>query len=103
MKTHRFPIAALLLLLGSSAGVLAAQPPATGAGPAAGTAAQSPEQSKPDGDQPPPCMQTGSRIRSKDHCVNAAGQVVTREELEATGATSVGDALRRTVPSATVR
>jgi outer membrane cobalamin receptor len=101
MKTDRLCGAALLLLL-SSFGALAAQPPAT-ASTSADPAAQSPEQARPDGEKPRPCLQTGSRLPSKGHCVNAAGQVVTREELEATGAMNLGDALSRTVPSATVR
>ncbi|WP_428311344.1 hypothetical protein [Hydrocarboniphaga sp.] len=101
MKIDRLAAAALLLL--SSVAVQAAQPPAAAAAPSADPAAQSPEQLKLDGDRPRPCLQTGSRLPSKSHCVNAAGQVVTREELDATGAMTMGDALRRTVPSATVR
>ena len=101
MKIERLA-AAVLLVLGTVA-VQAAQPPATTAAPAADPAAQAPEQQKPDGDTPRPCLQTGSRLPSKGHCVNAAGQVVTREEIDATGAMTMGDALRRTVPSATVR
>lgn len=49
----------------------------------------------------PHCLQqTGSRIKpSKDRpCVNAAGQVITREEIERTGATDTAQALRRLSP-----
>lgn len=101
MKINRLSAAALLMLSGFA--VQAAQPPATAASGSVDPAAQSPDQAKPDGDKPRPCLQTGSRLPSRDHCVNAAGQVVTREELDATGAMTMGDALRRTVPSATVR
>lgn len=54
------------------------------------------------------CMkETGSRVvasrnRSKKHdeeCVNAAGRVYTREDIERTGSTDLKDALRRLDPS----
>lgn len=102
MKTYRISAAAALLSL-TSLGALAAQTPGTTAANATDTVTQSPEQAQPDGAPSPPCMQTGSRLPRKGGCVNAAGQVVTREELDATGAMTLGDALRRTVPSATIR
>ncbi|MDB5972849.1 MAG: hypothetical protein JWQ90_5299 [Hydrocarboniphaga sp.] len=101
MNSHRISAAAVLLYL-ISFGAPAAQPAAT-AGSSADISAQSPSPSQSDGEKPRPCMQTGSRLPTKGHCVNAAGQVVTREELDASGAMTVGDALRRTVPSATIR
>jgi outer membrane cobalamin receptor len=95
MKIERISAAALLLSL-CSFSAFAAQPATP-----ADTAAQSPAQTQPDGDKPPPCIeQTGTRFPTrKGHCVNATGEVVTREELEGTGATNAGDALRRTTPS----
>jgi outer membrane receptor protein involved in Fe transport len=51
--------------------------------------------------------ETGSRItatrnrgrKSDEECVNAAGRVYTREEIESTGSADVRDALRRLDPS----
>ncbi len=51
--------------------------------------------------------ETGSRItatrsrsrKSDDDCVNAAGRVYTREDIERTGSADVRDALRRLDPS----
>ena len=102
MNHDRIPGAAAALLLLASFTVNAAPPPSSG-GASVDAADQGRTQAQPDGERPQPCMQTGTRLPPKGHCVNAAGQVVTREELEATGATTVGDALRRTVPSATIR
>jgi hypothetical protein len=50
----------------------------------------------------PDCLQeTGSRIKPRgDKCIEAAGQVLTREELERTGAVDTGEAIRRRVPAA---
>ncbi|MES0874069.1 Plug domain-containing protein [Sinimarinibacterium thermocellulolyticum] len=48
------------------------------------------------------CLQhTGSRIRRSEArpCVAAPGQVITREEIERTGATTTADAIRRLSPS----
>lgn len=47
------------------------------------------------------CLQeTGSRLKPKDgKCISAPGTVVSREELDRSGAINVGDALRRAVPS----
>lgn len=50
----------------------------------------------------PHCLQeTGSRVsRSKDRpCIAAPGQVYTREDIDRTGATTTGDALRKLSPS----
>lgn len=45
--------------------------------------------------------QTGSRIAPPPgECINAPGQVVTREEIDRTGAFTTFDALRLTVPQA---
>ena len=41
---------------------------------------------------------TGSRIKPKageERCVNAPGRVITAEDIERSGATSVGDAIER--------
>ena len=51
--------------------------------------------------------ETGSRItatrnrgrKADEECVNAAGRVYTREEIESTGSADVRDALRRLDPS----
>ncbi|TYT25319.1 hypothetical protein FZO89_03000 [Luteimonas viscosa] len=51
--------------------------------------------------------ETGSRIvasrnrskKSEDECVNAAGRVYTREDIERTGSADLRDALRRLDPS----
>lgn len=51
--------------------------------------------------------ETGSRIvasrnrskKSDEECVNAAGRVYTRKDIERTGSTDVKDALRRLDPS----
>lgn len=92
-------VAALLWLPALTA--LAAQPPVQS--PAAGiAAAQGATQAS--ADKPRPCLeQTGSRLPAKNGCINASGQVITREELQNTGGTSVGDALSRTLPPGTVR
>ena len=49
----------------------------------------------------PHCLQqTGSRIKISEErpCVNATGQVITREQIERTGATDAAEALRRLSP-----
>ena len=53
-------------------------------------------------DVPPHCLQeTGSRIERKPgECNNNPGRVVTREEMERTGAFTTFDAIQRTVPQA---
>lgn len=51
--------------------------------------------------------ETGSRVvatrnrskKSEEECVNAAGRVYTREDIERTGSADVRDALRRLDPS----
>jgi outer membrane cobalamin receptor len=103
MNHDRILSAAVAPLLLLTSFTLAAAPPPFSGGASVDAADQGRAQTQPDGERPQPCMQTGTRLPPKGHCVNAAGQVVTREELEATGATTVGDALRRTVPSATIR
>ncbi len=48
-----------------------------------------------------PCIQqTGTRIKPRDDqpCINAAGQVITREQIERSGAIDAGEALRRISP-----
>lgn len=50
----------------------------------------------------PECLQhTGSRLpkEATDPCIQAPGEVHTREDIERTGAVTVGDALRRLSPS----
>jgi outer membrane cobalamin receptor len=52
-------------------------------------------------DTHPHCLQhTGSRIKpSEDRpCINAAGQVISREQIEQTGAIDTAEALRRISP-----
>jgi outer membrane cobalamin receptor len=52
-------------------------------------------------DTHPHCLQhTGSRIKpSEDRpCINAAGQVISREQIEQTGAIDTAEALRRITP-----
>ncbi|MFA5938676.1 MAG: hypothetical protein WC809_04910 [Sinimarinibacterium sp.] len=52
-------------------------------------------------DQPRCLQETGSHVsRSEDRpCVAAPGQVYTREDIDRTGATTTGDALRKLSPS----
>ncbi len=50
----------------------------------------------------PNCLQnTGSRIkpRADQPCIAAAGQVITRDELDRTGATTTAEALRKVSPA----
>jgi outer membrane cobalamin receptor len=52
-------------------------------------------------DTQPHCLQhTGSRIKpSEDRpCINAPGQVISRERIEQTGAIDTAEALRRITP-----
>lgn len=51
-------------------------------------------------DTPAHCIkETGSRIApGKGGCLNAAGRSYTREELERSGHSSTGDALRHSLP-----
>jgi outer membrane cobalamin receptor len=47
--------------------------------------------------------ETGSRIpQNKAHCMAANGQVYDRKDIDSTGATSMGDALRNLSPSLTI-
>lgn len=83
---------ALFLALVFSGAVLAAEAPVE-ANPAAAKKAPRDERH---------CLkETGSRLkRPKDECVPAPGQVITREEIEQSGATDAGEAVRRWVPAA---
>jgi hypothetical protein len=69
----------------------AATAPATTA-PAPGDAAKRPPH--------PYCLKaTGSRIPAKEgECVPGSGRVITREEMDRTGATSVGEAIHQLTP-----
>ncbi len=85
------PLAAGLL---SAFGVCAAEPPAA-ATQASETAAKAEEAVN--------CLQqTGSRLqRDKDQpCISAPGQVITRDQIERTGAVTVSDAIRRSSAAA---
>ena len=97
------PLPTLLLTLS----MLALAPLATATEPPAAATTSASAASTPAADAAAessrPCLKTGSRLRSRSGCVNAAGQVVTREEIQATGATTVEDVMRLTVPSATTR
>ncbi|HEY1077583.1 MAG TPA: hypothetical protein VGE51_12900, partial [Fontimonas sp.] len=64
------------------------------------TAGAAAEQAPPASDSN--CLrETGSRIKrdADQPCIGAAGQVITRDELDRTGAVTTGDALRRASPA----
>ena len=48
---------------------------------------------------------TGTRLRKRDRngCTGAPGHAYTRDEIDRTGATDVGGAIRKLSPSATLR
>ncbi|KAA2285800.1 hypothetical protein [Arenimonas fontis] len=49
--------------------------------------------------------QTGSRLkrRDRDGCISAPGQVITREDIDRSGAVDTADAVRRLTTRGTVR
>jgi outer membrane cobalamin receptor len=73
---------------------------ATGAHAAEPAATEGTEQKAAQAAHPRCLQQTGSRIKTTEErpCVNASGQVITREQIEGTGATDTADALRRLSP-----
>ena len=51
--------------------------------------------------EPPRCLQeTGSHVRRSEErrCMSGPGQVYTREDIDRTGATTTGEALRKLSP-----
>lgn len=97
MPRNTFPIAApLIALLLLSGFVQADEGTATGNEPAATPVSET---------TPHECLQhTGSHLPrdAADPCIDAPGEVHTREDIERTGAVTVGDALRRLSPSVRV-
>lgn len=85
MKVLRFGFAGLALVLSACAG----NPPANKATADKSTAEAESRCPK----------ETGSHIRREGESCSHPGRVVTREEIERTGSTNVGDALRKTDPS----
>lgn len=53
-------------------------------------------------EQRPDCLkETGSRVKPKEgECIEAPGQVLTREDIDRTGSVDTADAIRKLVPSA---
>ena len=90
------PLAAGLALL-SASGLYAAEPAAL---PDEGTT--NAQASEPDETETNRCLQqTGSRLKTSEDrpCTGAPGQVITREQLDRTGAVTLSDAIRRSSAS----
>jgi outer membrane cobalamin receptor len=90
MNKSLYPLAVGLL---SAFGVFAAEPQA--AAPPNDAEIKTEEQAN--------CLQqTGSRIQRSEEqpCVSAPGQVITRDQIERTGAVTVSDAIRRSSAAA---
>lgn len=87
-------IAAATALLAVSLATNAAEPAAT-------EAASAPTEPAPAATDPNCLQETGSRIKrdANQPCIGAAGQVITREQLDRSGAVTTADAMRRLSPS----
>lgn len=99
--------ALFLLALGLACMTAHAQSEAAPAAPpveAAETIVVTPDESKAAPRDKGCIRATGTRTAKRDRkgCTGAAGQSYSREDIDRTGATDLGDALRRLSPSATV-
>lgn len=66
-------------------------------------AAKSPAKNASHSERPNCIKHTGTRIKPKDGgCVSAPGRVITRDEIEQSGAIDTADAIRRLAPEANV-
>lgn len=92
--TARLSAASALALLALTLNAVAAEPATVAEEPAAATEAAGTAKTN--------CLQeTGSRIPTSAErpCVSAPGQVVTREQIERSGATTTAEALRKASPA----
>lgn len=98
LDKHLLPL--VVLLAAGALGSAQAAPPDN----AAASPAPTVQPRSPNADNPPNCLtQTGSYVKAaKGECISAPGRSYTREDMERTGATNVGDTLNKLDPSLTV-
>ena len=99
---------ALVLALGLSSSAVFAQAPAAApaeTAPAAETTVITPDTPAVATRDTGCIRETGTRLRKRDRngCTGAPGQSYSRDEIDRTGATDTGDAIRRLSPSVSGR
>lgn len=94
MRIPMLTLLAAVVVAGTAGPTIASEPPESSAAPAAPAA---PTPAAEDDARSLRCLKsTGTRIPPKDgQCVNGPGRVITRDEIEKSGATTAADALQR--------
>lgn len=87
--------------IAAATALLAVSLAASAAEPATAEAANASAEKAPAASEPNCLQETGSRIKrdADQPCIGAAGQVISREQLDRSGAVTTADALRRSSPS----